>query len=57
MPSGIAYQQLVLQLGQLTPSQHHQLQRYFQQIDMDAADKLRVRGAFIFRTSMRTLVV
>jgi transposase-like protein len=35
-----AFHQLILQLGQLTPSQQHQLQSYFQQVDTDAADKL-----------------
>ena len=37
-----AFHFLILQLGQLTPSQRHQLPSYFQQVDTGAADKLLV---------------
>jgi len=37
-----AFHFLMLQLGQLTPSQRHQLHRYFQQADTGAADTLLV---------------
>ncbi|UQG56184.1 MULTISPECIES: IS1595 family transposase [unclassified Marinobacter] len=37
-----AFHFLILQLGQLTPSQRHQLHRYFQQADTGAADTLLI---------------
>src|SRR5680860_147320 len=37
-----AFHFLILQLGQLTPSQRHQLHSHFQQVDTGAADKLLV---------------
>jgi len=36
------FHHLILQLGQLTPSQRRQLQTYFQQVDTGAADTLLV---------------
>ena len=37
-----AFHFLILQLGQLTPSQRHQLHSNFQQVDTGAADTLLV---------------